>query len=249
MITYSKVKTQLIDRLQNDPYHKIAKVVTYKEECKRPKRFDVINYLLSTFEGQTTNYLEIGVRNPDSNFNKITASCKYSVDPGVEFEKNPVDFNLTSDSFFHQLSHGGVLSKDIRFNVIFIDGLHLAEQVDRDIVNALKYITNDGFIVLHDCNPPTEWHAREQYAYHYSPAEEYWNGTTWKAFLKWRMMDDINSCCVDTDWGVGILSKMINLGDTTKTNNSFFEFKTLDENRVDSLNLISFDELKTFIGE
>ena len=76
------------------------------------------------------------------------------------------------------------MDKNIKFNVIFIDGLHVAEQVERDIKNALKYIKDDGFIVLHDCNPPTEFHASETYDFHLSPSQGYWNGTTWKAFYK-----------------------------------------------------------------
>jgi Methyltransferase domain len=118
------------------------------------------------------------VRNPESNFNGIKATKKYSVDPGVEFKENPVDFGITSDEFFKKLSTNEILSNEIRFHVIFIDGLHLAAQVDRDIQNALDYITKDGFIVLHDCNPPTEWHARESFDYNSSPAEKKWNGTT-----------------------------------------------------------------------
>ena len=137
-----------------------------------------------------------------------------------------------------------ILSKDIKFDVIFIDGLHLAEQVDLDIKNALGYIKDDGFIVLHDCNPPTEWHAREDYDYKNSPAQGYWNGTTWKAFLKSRFDSDLYSCCIDTDWGVGILSKKHPIGDSIKNTNPFYEYKVLDENRKSNLNLISFDELK-----
>ncbi|WP_100612251.1 class I SAM-dependent methyltransferase [Confluentibacter lentus] len=67
---------------------------------------------------------------------------------------------MTSDEFFQKLSANDILSNSIKFNVIFIDGLHLAQQADRDIKNAIKYIKNDGFIVVHDCNPPSEWHAR-----------------------------------------------------------------------------------------
>ncbi len=85
---------------------------------------------------------------------------------------------------------------DILFDVIFIDGLHLAEQVDRDISNSLKVLKEDGFIVLHDCNPPTEWHAREMYAFYHTPAQGQWNGTTWKAFLKYRNDNSIYSCCI-----------------------------------------------------
>jgi len=128
--------------------------------------------------------------------------------------------------------------------VIFIDGLHLADQVDRDIANALNYIKEDGFVVLHDCNPPSEWHARENYGYHFTPAGAHWNGTTWKAFMKWRSDESVYSCCIDSDWGVGILSKNRVIGQSFKGVNPFFKFSELSKTRKEALNLMSFDKFK-----
>ena len=213
------------------------------EMLKKPSRTEIINYLLSISNGET-NYLEIGVRNPNNNYNHIIANKKYSVDPGVEFDENPVDYKMTSDGFFESLESNEILSSKIKFDLIFIDGLHLAEQVDRDIINSLKYIKDDGFVVLHDCNPPTEWHARDEYKYRYSPAGDCWNGTTWKAFLKWRFNSSINSCCIDSDWGIGILSKKRLIGKSINETNQFFEFSNLIENRKEYLNLINFNDLK-----
>lgn len=229
--------------LNDTEYIKVQKK-TIKEQYKKPSRTEIINFLLLQSKN-TTNYLEIGVRNPDDNFNLINADKKYSVDPGIEFKSNPVDFKMTSDVFFKKLSNNEILSTEIKFDVIFIDGLHLAEQVNKDIINALKFIKDDGFIVLHDCNPPSEWHARENYQYLHTPAYEFWNGTTWKAFLKWRFNSTVNSCCIDSDWGVGVISKNHEIGKSITSDNSFFEFTILDENRVHYLNLINFDTFKS----
>ena len=127
--------------------------------------------------------------------------------------------------------------------MIFIDGLHLAHQAEKDIQNSLEFISNEGFIVLHDCNPPTEWHAREEYGYDLSPAMHFWNGTTWKAFYKYRFREDLTSVCVDTDWGVGIITKQKLFNSLKVNGNPFYEFKELEKNRTRDLNLISFDEL------
>lgn len=108
----------------------------------------------------------------------------------------------------------------------------------------MKYIKDDGFIVLHDCNPLAEWHARSEYSYHLSPAGPFWNGTTWKAFLKWRFNSNVHSCCIDSDWGVGILSKNIQVGRSIEPANQFFEFNELKENRIELLNLMPFEEFK-----
>ena len=218
------------------------------ESSKKPSRTEVINFLLSTKKDKTT-YLEIGVRNPKDNFDLINADIKYSVDPGIDFKPNPVDFKMTSDDFFLKLSKGEILTNNIKFDVIFIDGLHLAEQVDRDIENAVKYIRDDGFVVLHDCNPPSEWHAREIYKYLNTPAQGLWNGTTWKAFLKWRFSPIVNSCCIDCDWGVGILSKRHQIGKSIDPVNPFFEFGVLDNNRKEYLNLIGFEAFKNMVKE
>jgi hypothetical protein len=157
---------------------------------------------------------------------------------------NTLQSRVSCVEFFELLSDNKILSSKIQFDVIFIDGLHLAEQANRDIINALKFIKSDGFIVLHDCNPPTEWNARDNFSYSYTPAGIYWNGTTWKAFLKWRYNPSVNSCCIDTDWGVGILSKDNKIGSCIKETNHFYEFSHLMKNREKHLNLISFDAFK-----
>jgi len=140
------------------------------------------------------------------------------------------------------------LTNDVRFDVIFIDGLHLAEQVDRDIKNSLEYLKEDGFLVLHDCNPPTEWHAREDYYYEDTPAGGYWNGTTWKAFQKWRYNDSVTSCCIDTDWGVGVISKKHHIGKAVESKNEFYEYNVLNKDRAALLNLTAFGDFKAMVS-
>ena len=231
--------------LTNEHYLEVSKAIE-QEISKSPGRTEVINYLLSLRSGQT-NYLEIGVRDPEDNFSHVQATHKYGVDPGVEFEQNPVEFKMTSDTFFEQLSSNVVLDPEIRFDVIFIDGLHLAEQVDRDIDHALQYIKEDGFVVLHDCNPVSEWHARERFTYLHTPARMDWNGTTWKAFLKWRSNPKVYSCCIDSDYGIGILSKTHQIGKATNLENPFFEYNTLERHKKEFLNLIDFATFKKTI--
>lgn len=236
-------KIQLAEQYLENKFHIKGKEKTRQELEKRPFRFEVINFLLSQLN-RKTNYLEIGLRDPDDNFNKINSENKFSVDPGLEADINHADFKMTSDEFFNQLENEKILNRQIRFDLIFIDGLHLAEQVERDIENALKYLKDDGFLVLHDCNPPTEFHASESYDYRLSPSGGYWNGTTWKAFFKLRRRNDIYSCCIDSDWGIGVASKSLNLGKPTGIKNDFYEFKIFEKYRKESLNLISFENLK-----
>jgi len=233
-------------KLLNDPTYKESQSRTQLEILKTPTRTEIINYILSRKNNQKL-YLEIGTANPESNFNHINADIKYCVDPVSENPKYPVNFKMTSDKFFKLLSENKILTSKIKFDVIFIDGLHLAEQVDKDIINSLRIINDDGFIVLHDCNPPTEWHSRENYSFFNSPAKYYWNGTTWKAFLKWRFNPSVYSCCIDSDWGVGIISNQIPIGKSIKHENQFYEYHILNINRKKYLNLISFEDFKKLL--
>lgn len=240
------LQKDFVRRKPPHPLHTWGKEASNREAAKRPFRTDVINFLLGNYSRPTT-YLEIGVRNPADNFTHIKAHRKVSVDPGIEFKDNPVDFPLTSDKFFSRLDSGAILPEINLFDVIFVDGLHLAEQVDRDINNALRYLAEDGFLVLHDCNPPTEWHARERFDYHGSPAIDAWNGTTWKAFQTRRFDAQLFTCCIDTDWGVGVISKSCNIGNNIAPVNPFFEYAELERNRTAHLNLVSFDHFKKLV--
>jgi len=74
-----------------------------------------------------------------------------------------------------------------------------------------------------------------------------WNGTVWKAFLKQRNEPDISSCCIDSDFGIGILTKVIQLGSQPKKSNPFYEYTILNEDRTDALNLLSFEQFKKLI--
>lgn len=232
--------------IENDEFINAANLTTI-ESNKTPYRYEIINYLLSKVAVEQPVYLEIGVRNPAENYDKINCAIKYSVDPGIEFKENPVDYKITSDEFFKQLSAGTVLKQDQKFDVIFIDGLHLADQVERDILNALNCLNKDGFIVLHDCNPPTEYHARENHNFRMSPALNNWNGTVWKALFKMRFNKGLSTCCIDADWGVGVIMKN-DLFPALETNfNPFFEYSLFDQNRKKSLNLISFESFRNTI--
>ncbi len=232
---------QLGKRIHGDKIFSSANNLTKAEMSKEAKRYDVLNFLAEKINAQ--NYLEIGIGNPDNNYNLIKIKNKYAVDPGVEFELNLADFKITSDEFFLQLNENKLeISNEIKFDIIFIDGLHLAYQVERDIINSIQFLSDNGFIVLHDCNPPTEYHARETYNFINGPAEGFWNGTTWKAFVQART--EYYSCCIDSDWGVGVLSKNARpcLNKFSFNENPYFDFNIFNEKRAEHLNLLSFDQ-------
>ena len=93
------------------------------------------------------SYLEIGINNPANNFDKIECESKQGVDPDYLGPEIRVA-EMGSDDFFKQRSD--------MWDLIFIDGLHHADQVKRDFENSLACLNDGGFIVIHDCLPTDE---------------------------------------------------------------------------------------------
>ena len=193
------------------------------------KRHDVINYLVEKYN--LVNYLEIGVFKGE-NIREVKAIHKDGVDPSVEWFKAPeTNYPITSDEFFELIK-----GHDIKYDIIFIDGLHHADQVDVDIQNSLNHLVDDGFIVMHDCNPTS-------YEAQLIPRETIaWNGDVWKSFVKFKTTyPSLKSCVVDTDFGVGVIQN------GTKNNSGTFavtDYQQFDKNRKKLLNLITWDEFK-----
>ena len=98
------------------------------------------------------SYLEIGVQNPANNFNLISCKLKTGVDPECEWT-NEIN-NVTSDEFFER--YYSKVNNRTTFDLVFIDGLHHADQVKRDFENSLRCLSDNGFIVIHDVLPDEE---------------------------------------------------------------------------------------------
>lgn len=201
------------------------------------KRTDIINDIIKV-RGYKS-YLEIGVRDTPSNFNKIKANKRVAVDPDPRtvklVEGRDTMHRMTSDDFFND-------NKE-KFDMVFIDGLHLDHQVTKDVENALEVINEGGCILLHDCNPDTEFKQREQYEVNgKKPA---WNGTVWKAFVRFRNRPDLEQFCVSTDQGVGFIQKGQQEALDIKEND--LTYAMLDKNRTIWLNLVSPKTFKSWI--
>ena len=158
-------------------------------------RTDLINAIAVRIGAQ--RYLEIGLRDASHNFDHIRVPQKESVDPDP---KAGADFVGTSDAFFGQLDAGR------EWDLIFIDGLHLADQVYRDIYHSLIHLSPDGYLVIHDCNPVNEWRTRS-FADLLKDGGP-WNGTVYKAIMAIRALDpQVEVHVVDMDEGCGVLRR------------------------------------------
>lgn len=191
-------------------------------------RYDLLNYLIN--QNNYKRYLEIGVYS-GHNIEKVNIEHKDGVDPGDEgVYSDYVNYKMTSDDFFKQISEYQT------YDIIFIDGLHHSEQVDKDIENSLKRLNDGGVILLHDCNPP------EEFLQIVPRQSGLWNGDVWKSIVKLRCTDsNLDVCVVDTDWGVGVIRK--GYQETYKNENlqNCLNWKYFDDNREELLNLISVE--------
>jgi hypothetical protein len=186
-------------------------------------RTEILNLIIENYKFQS--YLEIGVANPATNFDKINVAFKESVDPvALNYYKCKYTYNVTSDEFFAKYAG------DRKYDIIFIDGLHTEEQVYKDGCNAIDHLNEGGFIVLHDCNPLTERHIITN------------NGTVFRGFIKLKEeLPDWSCFVIDEDEGCGIITKRKLL------ENKIFEVSeltwgTFSENRKALLQLTSFDD-------
>tara|TARA_Y100000816_G_scaffold130345_1_gene91950 strand:+ start:296 stop:973 length:678 start_codon:yes stop_codon:yes gene_type:complete len=151
-------------------------------------RWDLIDYLIK--KNNYLNYLEIGC-DDDQLFSKVKIKNKIGVDPvsGGNVRKN-------SDDFFLE-------NKD-KFDLVFIDGLHIYEQVKKDIINSLKCLNENGIILVHDCMPDS---LSKQAVPRYKMK---WNGDVWKAIVDLRQREDLDIFTCEIDQGIGIITKRKN---------------------------------------
>ena len=151
-------------------------------------RWDLIDYLIQ--KNKFENYLEIGC-DDDQLFSKVNIRNKIGVDPvsGGNIRKKSDDFFSTN--------------KD-KFDLIFIDGLHVYEQVKKDILNSLKFLNENGMILVHDCMPDS---LSKQAVPRYKMK---WNGDVWKAIVDLRQREDLEIYTCEIDEGIGIITKRKN---------------------------------------
>lgn len=144
----------------------------------------VVSLLVNNFDKPT--YLEIGC-NSDALFNSVPVENKIGVDPN--FGGN---VRRTSDDFFKE--------NKIRFDVVFIDGLHTYEQVRRDVINSINSLNDGGWIALHDMLP-VNW--IEQHVPNLSQGP--WVGDVWKVGFELSQTKGIEFKIIKIDHGVGVI--------------------------------------------
>jgi len=182
-------------------------------------RTNIINNLIKKHNYQ--NYLEIGI-SLAANFNKINCKNKTGVDPDPESSNHLKECNIkTSDVFFKD--------NEEPFDIIFIDGLHEAEQVYNDIINSLNCLAEGGTIVCHDMLPPNE-------LCQIVPRQQTeWTGDCWKAWVRLRYeRSDLSMQVLNTDYGCGIIQR----GHQERISYKTLTWEEFQQNKQEWLNII-----------
>ena len=175
------------------------------------------------------NYLEIGC-DDDLLFSRINILNKVGVDPvsGGNVRK-------TSDDFFR--------SNELKYDLIFIDGLHYYEQVKKDIANSLDALNPNGLILLHDCLPSRMSHqAVPRY-------RGRWTGDVWKAIVEFRTKEDVNIFTILMDMGISVIKKEKNKKLLKLKTNNFktLKFKDFYYNHNVFMNIVTYKDALTLI--
>ena len=202
---------------------------SFEYEINFFNRTSFISRALYKFDLENCKYLEIGVcTNEVFNSIPLLAKNKIGVDP-----VSGGTHRMTSDNFFKKNSE--------KFDVIFIDGLHLYEQCQKDCINALDSLKDNGIIIFHDMLP------RNYLEENVPPRQKTWSGDVWKVAVEITNSNNLDFIIANIDRGVGILKPKKNYN--YKIMN---ELKTMDFNEFydvfyDKLPIVDAESALKFI--
>jgi hypothetical protein len=189
-------------------------------------RTTILNSLIDKTKAK--KYLEIGVSAGD-NFRDILCQYKIGVDPEPY---SPATLHLTSDEFFD-------FNKET-FDIIFVDGLHISEQVSKDIENSLSILNDGGYIVAHDLHP---WSEEAQIVPYRGGA---WTGDCWKSFVKLRQTrSDLEMFVIDVDCGCGVIRKGSQVPIIIDCE---LNYENFEKNKKEWLNLVSYQQFEQYLN-
>jgi hypothetical protein len=226
----------------------------FRHDFHNINRNSIVNHLIKKYNCK--KYLEIGVYNC-YHFNDVYVDEKYGVDPFPKLD-DPIYqhwanqiYRMKSSDFFEKIDPME------KYDLIFIDGCLYEENVMNDILKSLEHLTENGTIVLHDCNPPIEFLQRDDYNTKYcgikgdkiiwnnrTYSDRHYQGFAWKVITKLRCeREDLEISVVDCDWGVGIIRRgKQELFKMVEDKKEIYKYETFIKYRKYMLNLISAEK-------
>jgi hypothetical protein len=137
------------------------------------------------------SYCEIGLGD-GTNFMAIKCDVKDGVDPIIPKGLENQVAGGTSDAFFNLIA--------TNYDLIFLDGNHVASQVEKDVVNAWKFTNPGGMILIHDIKPHNE-------VMQLVPRQsKQWTGDVWRVWSGLKKTK-LNLEYIDEEYGIGVIKK------------------------------------------
>ena len=195
-------------------------------------RISFVQKSISKFSYNSCKYLEIGTYHNET-FNTIPLPIKnkFGVDP-----VSGGNIRLTSDMFFKK--------NKIKFDVIFIDGLHTYEQCQRDVINSLNSLKKNGIILIHDLLPKNKFDSQVP------RKQDVWTGDIWKVAVELNYSKNIKFIIANIDHGIGIIKPKKNY--IYKKMNKFLinkDFKSFYYNFYKKLPIVNSQKALQFIDK
>ena len=167
-------------------------------------RTAIINTLLSHITlttGRPTArlaYLEIGVFGVARNYAHVAAGNKLACDPAIDTRAADGVLPWESARLWRLLA-----ATRATFDVIFVDGDHRYQTVHDDAAQAIRHLSDGGWLVMHDCLPENASQASDD-----REGNGPWCGG---AYRVWQELlaayPGAPAICVAADHGVGIMRR------------------------------------------
>jgi hypothetical protein len=206
-------------------------------------------------------YLEIGSSIGSS---LVLAKCHtIAIDPTFKLKADVIGarpscclYQMGSDQFFADYSPTNIFGRAIDF--AFLDGMHLAEYLLRDFINAERHCKRNSLVALHDCIPTDVPMARRQANVAAGQPTgrhpTWWAGDVWKVLaILQKYRPDLRIYPVDASPTGLVLVTNVNPQSTVLSDNYFTilgEFQDMDDNYlrnfIHSLDIISATEFGSF---
>lgn len=219
----AKIRVSHWQTLRREAAHEDKRTAGFDWSASHYNRIAIINRAVCKFGPEKVRYLEIGC---ESNicFDAILAHDKTGVDPAAGGTHR-----MISDAFFAQNKK--------TFDVVFIDGLHAYEQVQRDVINSLKCLRVGGLIFMHDMLPNT-WVEEIP-----TDIGGWFCGDVWKIAHELNASTGLTHCIVKNDHGVGVVRKDVENYTYARLNNELKTARfTTYFDRLGAMNVISYHD-------
>ena len=217
-----KIKALIRDYM-NRIFHKDKISHRYEYEKNFYNRHAFINKAISQYKD--CKYLEIGVDlNQVFNSIPLKSDKKFGVDP---FRGG--NYRMTSNEFFQKYNH-------LKFNVIFIDGLHHYEQCQRDCLNSIKSLEDGGIILFHDFLP------KSPFEENVPRKQSTWTGDVWKLGVQLTYSENCDFFISNFNHGIGILKVEDNFSLKNLENIKDFTFSDFENYFYYDIPLRSYNE-------